>query len=63
MPVVIRGDSVELGTSQRMFKIPIRIVSSGSFDLTRDGRLLINTLGDADEPMALVQNWNALLNH
>ena len=31
----------------------------GGYDVTRDGRFLINTmLGDASAPITLLQNWN-----
>jgi eukaryotic-like serine/threonine-protein kinase len=63
VPVITSGDSVELGTPQRLFQLPIRVTSSGGFDVTRDGRFLINTLGEAtDEPMILLQNWKVLVN-
>ena len=62
--VMTRGDTVELGTPQHIFNIPIRITINGSFDVTRDGQFLINSPGEgADVSMILVQNWKELLNH
>ena len=60
--VITRADSVELGTPERLFNVPIRISSNGSFDATLDGRFLVNTPVTGDESVVLVQNWKALLN-
>jgi hypothetical protein len=63
--VAISAESVELGTPQRMFSTSIRpTTSGGSFDVTHDGRFLINTPGDTgNEPLVLVQNWKAVISH
>jgi Tol biopolymer transport system component len=63
--VAFSGDSVELGTPQRMFSTRLRpSTAGGSFDVTHDGRFLVNTAGDTgDESMLLVQNWKAQINH
>ncbi len=63
-PVTTRGTALEPGTPVALF--PTRIVGGGGdgnqgrqYDVTRDGRFLINTvLNDAAAtPITLIQNW------
>ena len=63
--VVTHGDTVELSAPQLIFNTPICTIFTGSnFDLTRDGRFVIDTAGEtSDAPLVLVQNWKTLLNH
>jgi eukaryotic-like serine/threonine-protein kinase len=62
--VLTHGDTVELSTPLHIFSAPIRTILTGSsFDVTRDGRFLLDGVGaSGNEPMVLVQNWKALLN-
>ena len=61
--ITTRGTTLEPGTPVALF--PARIVGGGSagagrqYDVTRDGRFLINTLPDdaATTPITLIQNW------
>ncbi len=63
-PVTTRGTALEPGTPVALF--PTRIVDGGGdnpqgpqYDVTRDGRFLINTVLDdaAATPITLIQNW------
>ena len=63
-PVTVRGAALELGTPVVLF--PTRIVGGGveslvgpQYDVTRDGRFLINTLLDdaVATPITLIMNW------
>ncbi len=64
-PVTTRGTALEPGTPVALF--PTRIVGGGAagnqlvpqYDVTRDGRFLINTVLDdaAATPITLIQNW------
>ncbi len=63
-PITVRGTALEPGTPVALF--PTRIVGGGvdnlqgwQYDVTRDGRFLINTvLGDATAtPITLILNW------
>ena len=64
-PIAVRGTALEPGTPVVLF--PTRIVAGGAdtvglgrqYDLTRDGRFLINTLLDdaAATPITLIQHW------
>ncbi len=63
-PIAIVGTSVVPGTPVTLF--PTRIVGGGAdrglgrnYDVTRDGRFLINTeLREATAPITLIQHWN-----
>jgi hypothetical protein len=63
-PIESNGTTVEPGTPIMLF--PTRIVGGGAdvqqgrqYDVTRDGRFLINTLlNEAAAPITLLQNWN-----
>ena len=62
-PITVSGSTLEPGTPVALFQT--RISGGGSdnnvgrqFDVTRDGRFLINTvLEDAAAPITLLQNW------
>ncbi len=63
-PVTTRGTALEPGTPVALF--PTRIVGGGAdsgqgrqYDVTRDGRFLINTVLDdaAATPITLIMNW------
>ncbi len=65
-PVTTRGTALELGTPVALF--PTRILGGGAdggsllapqYDVTRDGRFLINTVLDdaAATPITLIQHW------
>ena len=63
-PIAVRGTALEAGTPLSLF--PTRIVGGGGnalggrqYDVTRDGRFLINEfLDDAvTTPITLIQNW------
>ena len=63
-PVTTRAAALEPGTPVALF--PTRIVGGGveslvgpQYDVTRDGRFLINTVLDdaAPTPITLIQNW------
>ena len=63
-PITVRGAAVEVGTPVALF--PTRIFGGGldnqqgwQYDVTRDGRFLINTELDdaAPTPITLIQNW------
>ena len=63
-PVTVRSAALEPGTPVALF--PTRIVGGGGagnpgrqYDVTRDGRFLINTVVNdaATTPITLVQNW------
>ena len=62
-PVTVTGPTLAPGAPLALF--PTRIVGGGDtnlgrqYDVTRDGRFLINTvLDEAAAPIALIQNWN-----
>jgi Tol biopolymer transport system component len=62
-PIRVRGETLEPGTPVPLF--PTRIVGGGSdittppqYDVSRDGRFLINTLLDEAAPITLIQNWS-----
>ena len=64
-PLTTRGAALEPGTPVALF--PTRIVGGGvdnglgrQYDVTRDGRFLINTVLDdaVAAPITLIQNWN-----
>jgi len=62
-PIAVNGGTVEPGTPMVLFAT--RILGGGidagqgrQYDLSRDGRFLINTvLEDVDTPITLLQNW------
>jgi serine/threonine protein kinase len=62
--ITVNGDAVEPGAPMTLF--PTRIHGGGvesaqgrQYDVTRDGRFLINTLlNEAAAPITVVQNWN-----
>ena len=63
-PITTRGTALEPGTPVALF--PTRILGGGvdngqgrQYDVTRDGRFLINTVLDdqAATPITLIQNW------
>jgi len=63
-PIAVRGAAVEPGTPVALF--PTRIYGGGvdtqqgrQYDVTRDGRFLINTVLDdaTTTPITLIQNW------
>ena len=63
-PVTVRSAALEPGTPVALF--PTRIVGGGAdiqqgrqYDVTRDGRFLINTVMDdaAATPITLIMNW------
>jgi len=62
-PITATGKTLEPGASVALF--PTRIYGGGvdnaqgrQYDVTRDGRFLINTvLEDASSPITLLQNW------
>ena len=63
-PIVVSGATLVPGAPGALF--PTRIVGGGSdtslgrqYDVTRDGRFLINTvLDEATAPITLLMNWN-----
>jgi len=63
-PIAVTGSTLAPGTPVALF--PTRIVGGGAenspgpqYDVTRDGRFLINTLLDeASAPITLLQNWH-----
>ena len=63
-PVAATATTIEPGAPAALF--PTRIFGGGleralgsQYDVTRDGRFLINTvLDDASSPITLIQNWN-----
>ena len=63
-PITVTGSSVTAGAPVALF--PTRIVGGGAdggpgrqYDVTRDGRFLINTvLDEAAAPITLLQNWH-----
>ena len=63
-PIAATATTLEPGAPVALF--PTRIVGGGvdtgqgrQYDVTRDGRFLINTvLDDASSPITLIQNWN-----
>ena len=63
VPITATGTTLEPGAPVALF--PTRIVGGGvdntqgqQYDVTRDGRFLINTvLDDASSPITLLQNW------
>lgn len=60
-PVQVQGDTFVPGTPVALFQT--RIVGAGEFtdqyDVTRDGRFLINTVVDqaTTAPITLIQHW------
>ena len=62
-PITAAGATLEPGAPVSLF--PTRIFGGGvdnqlgrQYDVTRDGRFLINTvLDDASSPITLLQNW------
>jgi Tol biopolymer transport system component len=64
VPMTVTGNSLQPGAPVMLF--PTRIYSGGTdtqmgwqYDVTRDGRFLINTLlQEAAAPITLLQNWN-----
>ena len=62
-PITATGTTLEPGAPVALF--PTRIFGGGvdngqgrQYDVTRDGRFLINTvLGDASSPITLLMNW------
>ena len=63
VPIHFSGTAVEPGTPVMLF--PTRIYGGGAdiaagrqYDVTRDGRFLINTLLSEAAPITLLQNWN-----
>ena len=64
-PITVRGTTLEPGTPVALF--PTRIFGGGNenialgrqYDVTRDGRFLINTVLDdvGGAPITLIQNW------
>ena len=62
-PIKATGETLEPGAPVALFQT--RIVGGGvdnqqsrQYDVTRDGRFLINTvLDDAASPITLIQNW------
>jgi serine/threonine protein kinase len=63
--ITVKGNKLEPGTPQKLF--PTRIAQGGrdvqqsrQYDVTADGRFLINTEldDDAGTPITLIQNWN-----
>lgn len=63
-PITVTGSTLTPGTPVMLF--PTRIYGGGGdsgqgrqYDVTRDGRFLINTvLDEASAPITLLQNWN-----
>jgi eukaryotic-like serine/threonine-protein kinase len=63
-PITATGTTLEPGAPVALF--PTRIFGGGTdnqqapqYDVTRDGRFLINTvLDDASSPITLLQNWS-----
>ena len=62
VPVSIAGSKVEVGTPVPLFET--QIVGGGidnqqnrQYDVTPDGRFLLNTLLDDATPITLLQNW------
>jgi len=63
VPITVTGTTLEPGTPVALFQT--RIYGGGTdngvgrqYDVTRDGRFLINTvLEDAAAPITLIQNW------
>jgi hypothetical protein len=63
-PIKVNGTTVEPGAPVMLFQT--RIFGGGAdiqlgrqYDVTADGRFLINTLlNDAPAPITLLQNWN-----
>ena len=63
-PITVTGAALEPGVPVVLF--PTRIVGGGAdtqqgrqYDVTSDGRFLINTVVDeAAAPITLIQNWN-----
>jgi hypothetical protein len=63
-PIKVNGTTLEPGAPAMLF--PTRIFGGGAdiqngwqYDVTADGRFLINTLlNDAPAPITLLQNWN-----
>jgi hypothetical protein len=63
-PITVSGNSLQPGAPVMLF--PTRIYGGGAdiqmgwqYDVTRDGRFLINTLrNEAAPPITLLQNWN-----
>jgi Tol biopolymer transport system component len=62
-PITATGTTLEPGAPVALF--PTRIFGGGAdngqgrqYDVTRDGRFLINLLDDASSPITLIQNWN-----
>lgn len=65
VPITATGTTLEPGAPVALF--PTRILGGGvdnqqgrQYDISRDGRFLINTvLDDTSSPITLIQNWNA----
>ena len=64
VPITFKGAAIEPGTPVSLFRT--RVVGGGTdinmgiqFDVSRDGRFLINTLLDdvGASPITLLQNW------
>ncbi len=64
MPIAVRGTALELGTPVPLFSTEIVGGSVDAFqgrqyDVTRDGRFLIDTAPDeVDTRITLIQHWN-----
>jgi hypothetical protein len=62
-PVAARGAIVEVGAPVALFQTRMYgggtdLAAGTSYDVSDDGRFLINTvLGDASAPITLLQNW------
>ena len=61
-PVTITGTTFEPGSPVELF--PTRISGGGAdnnqgrqYDVTRDGRFLVNTVLEDSAPITLLQNW------
>ena len=68
-PITLAGSALTPGTSVKLFHAPIvgggQNFSLPQFDVTPDGRFLINAALDAaapeSSPIILIQNWNPLI--
>ena len=66
VPITTTGRTLQAGAPEVLF--PTRILGGGAdglhfrqYDVSRDGRFLINTVLDDDaSPITLIQNWNPL---
>lgn len=64
VPIIVNGATLQPGTPTPLFKT--RIFGGGTnvggrqqYDVTRDGRFLVNTVSDdVGPPITLLLNWN-----